>query len=345
MKAFLPASLTTLLLLVAASAQAHEHVTVHERFAFSIGWVTEPPVLDGANGVFLKVEDLGAAGHGDADAGHHGSTTGGHHGSEMPAHDFEKYGAVFMSADLAVNQTFNFTFDHTFANLSIPYHDHWTGKTGTVMVMMNAATNGTANVTITDAGFEPHMLSIAPDTVVTWTNARTGANDTPLMARVVSGPHTEGGHMHVDKGDAGAHATGTPIIDAETALKVEVSMGGKSRIFDLAPLSADEGKYAANFTPTVAGVYSVRVFGTLDGMAIDFTTDIERVDASAAPKWPEQGPGTFEATKELAKKDARIAELDAKVAELEAKKPTPGVGILAAIGAIGAVALFARRRS
>ena len=67
-------------------------------------------------------------------------------------------------------------------------------------------------------------------------------------------------------------ANGTmPIEGLEKNLKVEVTAGNKSKIFDLEPAFRDPGHYEAPFFPTIETTYSYRIFGDINGTSFDTT--------------------------------------------------------------------------
>ena len=94
-----------------------------------------------------------------------------------------------------------------------------------------------------------------------------------------------------------------PLENLEGSLQVEVShvATGASRILDLEAAWGDPGHYVARLIPTAAGVYEFRVFGTIEGTAVDETFvsagaggDFDDVQTSADLQFPEQLPGMRE---------------------------------------------------
>jgi hypothetical protein len=66
---------------------------------------------------------------------------------------------------------------------------------------------------------------------------------------------------------------GTPVTGLEQTLRVEIAAGSKKETLSLDPSAKDPGAYAASFIPTVQTTYSYRIFGTINGSAIDLTFD------------------------------------------------------------------------
>lgn len=112
-----------------------------------------------------------------------------HDNNEMTEHsddaDVEAHGAVFSSGTIPPGKSFEFTFDHAFESVMVPYHNHLTGASGSVMVMDGADASGAVSVTIDENGYHPAELHIAPGTVVTW------MNETDVAWTVINGYHPD----------------------------------------------------------------------------------------------------------------------------------------------------------
>lgn len=80
-------------------------------------------------------------------------------------------------------------------------------------------------------------------------------------------------------------ATKEPIEGLEKTVKVEITHGGKSRVFDLRTRFGQKGAYTADVVPTSAGDYIFRFTGEINGVKID-----EKF---------ESGPGRFDGIKPL----------------------------------------------
>ena len=71
---------------------------------------------------------------------------------------------------------------------------------------------------------------------------------------------------------AGQHHEQTaPVEGLEGAIQVEVThaASGANRTLDLIAVFGEPGHYVAHLIPTASGVYEFRVFGSIEGMAID----------------------------------------------------------------------------
>ena len=69
---------------------------------------------------------------------------------------------------------------------------------------------------------------------------------------------------------------GTPLEGLEDLFMVQVGIGNSTRkVLNLFPLYGEAGRYKAVYYPTGKGVYSYRIFGTLNRESIDFTTSCQ----------------------------------------------------------------------
>lgn len=99
-----PSFVVALLLAVATTASAHEHVTVADKYELTVGWRVEPPFAGQPNGLDLKVEKLGEdEGHEEGD-GHDADHHAGARGVVLDAHEdltvtYEYGGKTFEPVD------------------------------------------------------------------------------------------------------------------------------------------------------------------------------------------------------------------------------------------------------
>lgn len=99
---------------------------------------------------------------------------------------------------------------------------------------------------------------------------------------------------------AGQHEGETvPVEGLEGSLQVEVAHvpSGASRVQELLAVFGEPGHYVATLIPTAAGIYEFRVFGTIEGMAVDETFvsrggggGFDDIRSSADLQFPEQLP-------------------------------------------------------
>ena len=93
--------------------------------------------------------------------------------------------------------------------------------------------------------------------------------------------------LRVSKPDGAAEGGSAPVDGLETTLQAEVYYVDQSMPLTLEPRFGQPGAYASYFYPNAVGDYSFRIFGTIDGVAIDetFTSGPETLGpALDAPK-------------------------------------------------------------
>ena len=126
------------------------------------------------------------------------------------------------------------------------------------------------------------------------------------VAESESGEHGEGGHSSLTPSApkvlasvAGQHAQTVPVEGLEGSIQVEVTHvpTGASRTQELLAVFGEPGHYVAVMIPTAAGVYEFRVFGNIEGMAVDETCvsrggggGFDDIRSSADLQFPEQLP-------------------------------------------------------
>ena len=101
-------------------------------------------------------------------------------------------------------------------------------------------------------------------------------------------------------GMAGQHGEqAAPVEGLEGSIQVEVThvSTGASRVQELLAVFGEPGHYVAVMIPTASGVYEFRVFGNIEGMAIDETFasrggggGFDDIQSSAGLQFPEELP-------------------------------------------------------
>lgn len=90
-----------------------------------------------------------------------------------------------------------------------------------------------------------------------------------------------------------------PVLGVEKTLKVEVIYGAERRTYDLRTVFRQPGRYTAHITPTRAGDYRMRFFGTVEGTQVEQTFDsadrkFNEVQAIEGTHFPVVVPGPDE---------------------------------------------------
>ena len=169
-----------------------------------------------------------------------------------------------------------------------------------------------------------------------------GGEDTDSMSK---GEH-ENGDEYSSSMSGMSHGQGVPVEGLEGSIQVEVTYvpSGISRTFDLLAVFGEPGHYVANLVPTASGVYEFRVFGNIEGNAIDETFasrggggGFDDIRPSAGLQFPEELPEIREL--ESGVRGALLTAQEAQDTALAAQEsgggPLPIVALI--VGIVGAV--------
>jgi hypothetical protein len=105
-----------------------------------------------------------------------------------------------------------------------------------------------------------------------------------------------------------------PVAGLEETLQAEVIKDDQRRELPLSPRFGEEGAYQSYFFPTVAGPYTFRIFGSIEGNEIDesFTSSPEgfsEVEEVAAGQFPVELPSTAELAQDARNGAAAAAQV------------------------------------
>lgn len=134
---------------------------------------------------------------------------------------------------------------------------------------------------------------------------------------------------------------GEPVEGLEETLQAEVIFEGETRELEISPRFGDPGAYRSVFFPTAAGPYTFRIFGEIDGEAVDesFTSSEEGFS-----EVQDVTGGQFPVVLPAAGDTARDAEAGAAAAGTATLALViGGAGLLAGLVALGLT--LARRRA
>jgi plastocyanin len=241
--------LTVLFAVLATSTVlAHEGRDVGD-YNFVVGFINEPAVEGMLNGVSLRVTSL------VVEEGDHEHEAEMNMGGEI---DLVSHGGVFVSEpELGLGDHFEFTFDHDFEDLTVPFHAHPIETQGRIMIGHDNPAADVVVVEIHESGFKPVMVMIQADTTVRFENHMSEATV------VMSGPL---GEVEIPADSAPKSA-----VLSITTLEVEVThiASSVSQVMPLAEAFGNPGQYKAEFIPTSPGAYNFRFFGEINGTAIN----------------------------------------------------------------------------
>lgn len=125
-----------------------------------------------------------------------------------------------------------------------------------------------------------------------------------------------------------------PVTGAEATLDIEVLYAGRTWRVNMNPTETP-GLYTAVLFPTVRGVYTTRIFGTLPNTDVDVQVDPEEVLPASNLHFPEPLPDTI----------ALQEQVDQLQTELQTTRTWAYVGVgVGALGIVlGLVGLFRRK--
>jgi len=304
---------------------AHEGRDVGD-YNLVVGFINEPAVEGMLNGVSLRVTSLLEEEHDDHDAA---MDTSDGMSTEI---DLASHGGVFVN-ELAAGAHYEFTFDHDFEDLTMPFHAHPIETQGSIMVGHEGPDVSEVVVEIHENGFQPAMVVIRTDTTVRFENHMSE----PTV--VMSGPLGE------VEAPADSHEA-TNAVAGITTLQVEVThvSSSVSQIMDLKEAWNSPGQYKAEFIPTSPGSYNFRFFGDIEGTEINESfessnTTFDEVTPATEIQFPVQlaAPRETENAARGALDAANDAGTEASDASSSASTATL-LGIIALIiGAVGLV--------
>jgi hypothetical protein len=137
------------------------------------------------------------------------------------------------------------------------------------------------------------------------------------------------------------HETEEPVEGLEETLQAEVSYQGQTRELPISPRFGVPGSYQSVFFPTAAGAYTFRIFGTIEGVAVDeeFTSGpdtFSEVSEVAGGQFPVAFPATGDVVRDA--EAGAAASTTATIALV-----LGAAGLLAGLAALGLT--LARRRA
>ncbi|MDG0866963.1 hypothetical protein [Candidatus Lucifugimonas marina] len=312
-----------------STALAHEGRDVGD-YNFVVGFLNEPAVEGMLNGVSIRITALET----EDDHGDHGAGMDMGDGMAMGGEiDLVSHGGVFVD-ELAAGAHYEFTFDHDFENLTVPFHAHPIETQGSIMVGHEGELAGEVVIEIHENGFQPAMVMIQAGTIVKFENHMSEATV------VMSGPLGDAAPAAED-----SHTASNAVLGL-TTLQVEVThvASSVSQIMDLKEAWNSPGQYKAEFIPTAPGPYNFRFFGDIDGQVVDESfessnTTFDEVTPATEIQFPVQisAPRETENAARGALDTANSAAVDASDASDSASTATL-LGIVALIlGLLGLI--------
>ena len=139
-----------------------------------------------------------------------------------------------------------------------------------------------------------------------------------------------------------------PVSGIASNLTVTLMSGGQSVVKPLEPQFGTPGAYTFSVIPTRGGAYSVRVQGTVNGTAVDFTSDLHPPEDRSDLEFPASDPTPSELQAQLDAANAALQSarangtaLSQRVEVLEAQGGATGAAAASTAMLIGILGLAA----
>jgi hypothetical protein len=159
----------------------------------------------------------------------------------------------------------------------------------------------------------------------------------------------------------GTVSTTCPVYGIDQSLQVQVMLGGQSEVLQFYPnLSNDVpplfyGEYNAPLTPTVPGTISFRIFGNMNGTAVNETftcgpTTFECVDPATEIQFPSQISSSGDFQSALTNVQSQISNMQTQVTNMQNQVQSAyligGLGVVIGIlgVAVGAAAILKSKK-
>ncbi len=139
------------------------------------------------------------------------------------------------------------------------------------------------------------------------------------------------------------------VVGAQITLNATLSTGPASGTYALEPQFGQPGWYTFDVIPTREGVYSVRIFGSLNATAVDVTVPLDDVGARSTVEFPVPDPTPADLQSALSSLQSGLAAARSENTDLRGQLGAAyamGVaGILMGLVGLGTGALALRRSS
>lgn len=148
----------------------------------------------------------------------------------------------------------------------------------------------------------------------------------------------------------------TPVANL-TTLNAQYEFGGKTFPLELRGQFRRDGRYTGDIMPTRPGEYTVRVWGTVHGLAVNFSVHPETVSESKDIAFPEPPPDTATLQQRVTALEQRVGSMDAmmkndtgsmrngQVTPSPPTQSTPGVEPVLALAVLAGLGWATRRRT
>jgi hypothetical protein len=157
--------------------------------------------------------------------------------------------------------------------------------------------------------------------------------DEPAVANVMNG-------LDMGVNETLLNGTVVPVLGAENNLTATIMSGPASSVQALSPQEDRPGWYTFPIIPTIAGSYSVRIQGDLDGTSINVTVALDDVQASSTVEFPVPNPTPSQLQGNDNAMSSQISSLESQVALATG---IAAVAVVLGLAGIGVGVLLGRR--
>ena len=106
-----------------------------------------------------------------------------------------------------------------------------------------------------------------------------------------------------------ANAETSAMVEDISTVTVSITIGGRSQVLLLRPMAEETpGEFAADIIPTVRGVYTLELRGTLGEERVNVDVDLDEVHDAGSVQFPERSASMLELEKRLAASEAAVGQ-------------------------------------
>lgn len=106
-----------------------------------------------------------------------------------------------------------------------------------------------------------------------------------------------------------ANAETSAMVEDLSTINISISAGGRSQGLRMGPMGQDApGEFVADLIPTVRGVYTLELRGTLGDERVNVDVDLDEVQDAGSVQFPERSASMLELEKRLAAAEAALGQ-------------------------------------
>ncbi len=106
-----------------------------------------------------------------------------------------------------------------------------------------------------------------------------------------------------------ANAETSAMLDDLSTINISISVGGRSQDLLVRSMAEDApGEFVADLIPTVRGVYTLELRGTLGDERVNVSVDLDEVEEAGSVQFPERASSMLELEKRLAAAEGALGQ-------------------------------------